>query len=428
MTTAKKQAIIQSAIDQALLNQQTTAIGIMDFDGLTQTCQALHTAFPPPFQHTFAVKANALIAVLKHLRQCQLGAEVASSGELAAALAAGYTPEQIIFDSPAKTLTDLTACISKHIALNLDNLQELSRVDQLMTKYPDSQSIIGFRINPQIGSGEISSTSTATSTSKFGYGLADGNNRDALIELYLARPWLQSIHTHTGSQGCSLSLMVKGIAVIVELAETINQRAGFQQITHLDIGGGLPVNFQSETITPTFAEYAEILKKQVPLLFSGKYQVKTEFGRAIAAKNGVIITRVEYTKNMGGRHIAITHAGAQIATRTAFLPAAWPLRVTGFSSNGTQRSENTDTILTTDIAGPCCFAGDLITTAAKLPTLYPNDYVMVHDTGAYYFSNHFDYNSLPKIAVYAASEAENSLQLAAIRPAETIDEVIASMQ
>ena len=38
------------------------------------------------------------------------------------------------------------------------------------------------------------------------------------------------------------------------------------------------------------------------------------------AKNGFIIARVEYTKVTGGRHIAITHAGAQVATRTVFMP------------------------------------------------------------------------------------------------------------
>lgn len=427
MTTLRKQAIIQSAIAQKILHPQITAIGIMDFDALTSTCEALHQAFPEPFQHTFAVKANALISVLKHLHQCHLGAEVASSGELATALAAGYPAEKIIFDSPAKTHEDLAACIRHHIALNIDNLQELSRIDTLMQSYPDSQSIIGFRINPQIGSGNISSTSTATATSKFGYALADENNREALIDIYLQRPWLRSIHTHAGSQGCPLPLMAEGIAVIVDLAEEINERAGYQQITRLDIGGGLPVNFQSESVTPTFADYAYVLKAKVPLLFSGKYQVKTEFGRAIAAKNGIIITRVEYTKNMGGRHIATTHAGAQIATRTAFLPAAWPLRVTGFCPDGTLRDESNSPVVCTDVAGPCCFAGDLIVKAASLPQLQPNDYIMVHDTGAYYFSNHFDYNSLPRVAVYAASGAGQQLQLAAIRQAQTIEQVVASM-
>jgi diaminopimelate decarboxylase len=45
--------------------------------------------------------------------------------------------------------------------------------------------------------------------------------------------------------------------------------------------------------------------------------VKTEFRRSIYAKNAYMASRVEYTKESGGRRIAITHAGAQTAARTA---------------------------------------------------------------------------------------------------------------
>ncbi len=423
----RKQQIIHRAINENILTENLTAVGIMDFDGLKKTVTDAYQAFPENFQHTFAVKANALVEVLKALREYGMGAEVASPGELKIALAAGFTTNEIIFDSPAKTLGDLRTCIKNNIAINIDNLQELARIDQLMLEYPNTQSIIGFRVNPQIGGGNISSTSTATATSKFGYALADENNRQALINIYQERPWLKSIHTHSGSQGCALSLMAEGIKVITELAEEINTTVGTQQVTRLDIGGGLPVNFSSEDVTPSFQEYAEVLKSAVPLLFSGKYQVKTEFGRAIAAKNGVIITRVEYTKNSGGRHIATTHAGAQIMTRTAFLPKSWPLRVTGFTCSGVQRTAENSAVVVTDVAGPCCFAGDLICVEKPLPKLTVNDYVMVHDTGGYYFSNHFDYNSLPRIGVYAVSGDNDNLQINCIRRADSLEDVLNKM-
>src|SRR5699024_12545693 len=60
---------------------------------------------------------------------------------------------------------------------------------------------IGIRINPQSGTGAIGSLSTATETSKFGIGLGDPGVRENLIEAYLARPWLNQIHVHSGSQG-----------------------------------------------------------------------------------------------------------------------------------------------------------------------------------------------------------------------------------
>lgn len=424
---SRKQNIIASAIKAKVIDQNLTAIGVMDLDGLRKTVNDAYEAFPTNFFHTFAVKANALVKVLEPLREYGMGAEVASPGELLIALSAGFDTENIIFDSPAKTINDLRTCITNGISLNIDNLQELKRIDKLMLEFPQSKSIIGFRINPQIGSGKITSTSTATATSKFGYPLTDGDNRQQLIKIYRERPWLKSIHTHTGSQGCELTLMATGIKVITELAEEINASIGQQQIERLDIGGGLPVNFSSEEIKPSFKDYADVLKAEVPLLFTDKYQVKTEFGRAIVAKNGVIITRVEYTKTSGGRHIAITHAGAQILTRTAFLPKSWPIRVTGYTTDGEERTAQTSALVATDVAGPCCFAGDLICADQLLPKLAANDFVMVHDTGGYYFSNHFDYNSLPRVGVYTVTGNDDNLTINSIRTAESLEDVLNKM-
>ena len=424
----RKQQIISHAIRENIINDNLTVVGIMDLDGLQKTVSDAYAAFPENFFHTFAVKANALVNVLKPLREYGMGAEVASPGELMIAQSAGFEAKDIIFDSPAKTISDLRTCIQHNISLNIDNLQELERIDQIIKEFPNTKSVIGFRVNPQIGSGKIASTSTATATSKFGFALADGDNRQQLINIYKERPWLQSIHTHTGSQGCELELMANGVKVITELAEEINAVIGHQQVVRLDIGGGLPVNFTSEEVTPSFQDYADVLKATVPLIFTSKYQIKTEFGRAIVAKNGVIITRVEYTKNSGGRHIATTHAGAQVLTRTAFLPKSWPLRITGYLSCGEERTADNSNVVATDVAGPCCFAGDLICVNQLLPELAVNDYVMVHDTGGYYFSNHFDYNSLPRVGVYAVSGEDEALKIECIRQADTVEDVLSKMQ
>jgi len=423
----RKQQIISSAIKAHVINDNLTLVGIMDLDGLQKTVKAAYAAFPQNFFHTFAVKANALVKVLEPLCEYGMGAEVASPGELLIARSAGFAAKDIIFDSPAKTMADLRTCIKHDISLNIDNLQELARIDQIIKEYPETEAVIGFRVNPQIGSGQIASTSTATSTSKFGFALADGGYRQQLISIYKERPWLTSIHTHTGSQGCELSLMANGIKVITDLAEEINVAIGHQQVTRLDIGGGLPVNFSSEEIKPSFQDYADVLKTTVPLLFTDKYQVKTEFGRAIVAKNGMIITRVEYTKNSGGRHIATTHAGAQVLARTVFLPKSWPLRVTGYLPSGQERNSDNTELVKTDVAGPCCFAGDLICVDQLLPKLAVNDYVMVHDTGGYYFSNHFDYNSLPRVGVYSVCGADDALTIECIRQADTIEDVLSKM-
>jgi diaminopimelate decarboxylase len=191
--------VLVEAIQRGIVDADTTTVGVMDFDGLAATVDSLQRAFSPNFHHTFAVKANSLRGVLIKLKSTDIGAEVASPGELELAISAGFTADEIIFDSPAKTRSDLRRCLRNGISVNLDNEQELYRVDALIKEFPDTRSVIGFRVNPQIGAGRISSTSTATKTSKFGYPLADGDNREKLLKIYAERPWLTSIHTHSGS-------------------------------------------------------------------------------------------------------------------------------------------------------------------------------------------------------------------------------------
>jgi diaminopimelate decarboxylase len=55
-----------------------------------------------------------------------------------------------------------------------------------------------------------------------------------------------------------------------------------------------------------------------------------------------------------------------------------------------------------DIAGPCCFAGDILAHQRELPLLEPGDHVLIHDTGGYYFSSPYVYNSLPPIDAFGA--------------------------
>lgn len=421
--SANKAAVVQSAVARGLLGGETLLAGFVDLDGMRRAVGALQASFPDHFTHAFAAKAGCLEGILRPLRDLGMACEVASPGELAQALGAGYAPAAIVFDSPAKTRSEIEIALQHGMTLNIDNFQELERVDAAMRALGGSQAVIGVRINPQVGVGTIAAMSTATRTSKFGIALDDPGNRRRIIDAFLARPWLTCVHTHVGSQGCPLELIAGGVGKAVALAREINATAGRHQVTTVDIGGGLPVNFESDEVSPSFAEYSAILRESVPALFSGEFKVITEFGRSIMAKNGFIVGRVEYTKLTGGRHIAITHAGAQIATRTVFMPELWPIRISALDPQGRPKAGPK---VPQDVAGPCCFAGDIVASRRLLPLLEPEDWVLLHDTGAYYFSTPFVYNSLPRIAVHGFNVQGDNVGFSMLRREESIAEVVAA--
>jgi diaminopimelate decarboxylase len=426
---ARRDLAVVSALHAHLLDDDAPLAAFIDLTGLAGTVASLREAWrsgapDTSVTHTFAAKANCLVPVLRILRSHGLGCEVASAGELAQALTAGFAPDELVFDSPAKTGAELAAALAAGIAVNVDSFQELERVDALMAGDAGATtSRLGIRLNPQIGTGAIDAMSTAGPHSKFGIALRDPGNRERLTTAYLDRPWLRWVHVHVGSQGLSLAQMTEGVAAAVAFADEVNAAAGHRQVEGIDIGGGLSVDFSGDDDSPSFDDHVSALKTGAPGLLDG-YRVVTEFGRALLAKNGFLATKVEYTKTAGGRPIAVTHAGAHVATRTAFSPDAWPLRVLAYDPDG---RPSTAPAAVQDVAGPCCFAGDLLARGRRLPLLAPGDVVVIPDTGAYYFSTPFRYNSLPAPAVYGFDVTEGGVvEFSLLRRAETVADVVAA--
>jgi diaminopimelate decarboxylase len=310
------------------------------------------------------------------------------------------------------------------------------------------------------------------------------------VEAFQTHPWLNMLHLHVGSQGLPTERIVEGVVRVWELLEEVEAACGTGRVTALDIGGGLTVDFDSDVDPPVrrgrggvgagvgsskkppacqimlctscppsqraphrtcpppptpapapppvtrFQEQAALLRQHVPGLFqpSCHVQLLTENGRSLVAKAGCVAARVEYTKSSGGRHIAVTHVGADLFMRACYLPDTWGLRVfvcdaAGAakgsvcsrgaggdsssrgcpSSNDPQQQEGgshhpqaaaaagchqgevpgdegVTGLVTQDIAGPLCFQGDRLAVAAALPRVEVGDHVMVVDAGAYTLS------------------------------------------
>ncbi|GGX68194.1 diaminopimelate decarboxylase [Streptomyces minutiscleroticus] len=425
---ARRDEAVRAAVEQGLVGPDRPVAGLLDVAGVRAEAAALRAAFEAvtapgtPVLHAFAVKATPLVPVLRLLHAQGVGAEVASPGELALARAAGVPASRIVLDSPAKTPAELREALALGVAVNADNPQELARLDALV-RSAQPRSPLGLRVNPQVGGGSIGALSTATATSKFGVALRDEGAREWVVRAYLDRPWLTRLHTHSGSQGMPLELMARGVAEAYALAEEVNARAGRRQVDTLDIGGGLPVNFASDEQTPTYARYARLLARTVPGLFDGRYGLVTEFGRSLLAKQGLVLARVEYAKTAGGRAIAVTHAGVQVATRTVYAPGSWPLRMLAYDAKGRPK-QGPDVVQ--DVAGPACFAGDLLAEGRALPRLEQGDHVAAPDTGAYYFAHHYGYNSLARPGVYGfGPDGAGGVRFVTVREPQTLDEIVA---
>src|SRR5919205_3884600 len=98
---------------------------------------------------SYSLKANPNLAVCQLIAsQREAGAEVASSGELVVARAAGFEPEDIVFAGPAKTDDELRRAVEEGIfAVNVESLNEIDRLAAIGER--EGRRIgVGLRINP----------------------------------------------------------------------------------------------------------------------------------------------------------------------------------------------------------------------------------------------------------------------------------------
>jgi diaminopimelate decarboxylase len=244
------------------------------------------------------------------------------------------------------------------------------------------------------------------------------DHRAQLREAFARWPWLTALHVHVGSQGCEIDLLTQGVRKTVDLALEIEAELGSGRVACIDIGGGLPATYRPEERAPSFQEYAAALRSAVPELFDGRWQLVTEFGRALWAGTACAVSRVEYTKTAGGKRIAVNHLGADMFVRPAYLPETWRHEVSVLDPRGRRKQ---GPLIEQDIAGPLCFSGDFIAKDRQLPLIEQDDHVLIRDVGAYTLSMWSRYNSRLSPAVFGYSSLLEELEL--LRRVETVDDV-----
>lgn len=441
--------IIDKALELKLLNEETDChlIDVYNLDAFDERIDDLLRAFPEKhILHAFAVKSQPLAGILKHAvsKYPQIGLECASFGEAWLAHEIGTESSHIVYDSPVKTRQELEKSIKHGFHINIDNVSEMEMIDEILKKPGvETKATFGLRINPLVGEGGLAMSSTAGKGSKFGLIYCE-ETLEGLVKVYKRYPWLQGVHCHVGSQGCSLDLLSNGAITILRAAEALNKALGKQQVNILDIGGGVPTSYISEQEAVSFSKYREAIQAKVPEFFDGKYRIITEFGRSVFTKYGVTLTRISSVKGsdvgseddfdrLRGKNnlnrILLTHVGSNAFLREAYQIAskAWRRRFTVFDKDGNPNVSSADDFCMYDVAGPLCFQGDYIAKDISLPkNINKDDILVMHDTGGYTYALYSHYNSRSPHDVYTVQKGEGGeLKFNNIRPRSSLEETIA---
>ena len=329
----------------------------------------------------YAVKANSNIAILQCLAKLGAGFDIVSGGELARVMMAGGDPKKVVFSGVGKTPAELNDALDAGIrCFNVESASELKLLESIAAR-KKMTAPVSIRVNPDVDAQTHPYISTGLKENKFGVDEATA------LELY------QQAHTsdhlnpvgidcHIGSQLTDISPYLEAVDHLLGIIDQLGDMG--ITLEHIDIGGGLGIQYQHEPETGPVA-LIELLKMR---LAQRGLEVVVEPGRSIVGNAGVLLSEVVALKHGGHKNFAIVDAGMNDLIRPS-LYQGWHA-----ITPVVQRDAET---LTYDVVGPVCETGDFLGKDRDL-SIKEGDVVAVMSAGAYGFVMASNYNSRPRAA------------------------------
>ena len=356
----------------------------------------------------YAVKSNSNIAVLQTLANLGAGFDIVSVGELERVLMAGGDPTKVVYSGVAKTADEIRRALEVGIhCFNVESESELILLNKTAAE-TNQMAPVSLRVNPDVDAKTHPYISTGLKENKFGIDISRA------FEVYQQAAKMDHISVvgvdcHIGSQLTDISPFIDAMGHLLLLVDRLAE-SGIN-LKHIDIGGGLGVRYQNETV-PSLASYIDALD---PLLKDRSETLVMEPGRSITANAGILLTQVQVIKKNGDKNFAVVDAAMNDMLRPALYDAWMDINSVEITSDILKSDY--------DVVGPVCETGDFLAKDRTL-AIKEGDYLYLSSAGAYGFSMSSNYNSRPRVAEVMVDGDQTHL----IRARETIEDLVRGEQ
>jgi len=365
----------------AIANAEGTPVYVYSAATLRQRYRELDAAFGDyPHAIHYAFKANstrAIAALLKSLGSC---VDAVSMWEVEVARAAGFTPQQIVFDGVGKSDAELEAAVDLNLkAINVESSGELARVEAIAAR-KNAVARIAIRVNPDIDAKSHPHISTGLKINKFGIPADDVH---ALLPTLKDRTAIRlvALHVHVGSQMTSMDPIRDAALKLAQLAQQAKD-AGVT-LEYVDAGGGLGISYDGAAV-PSFSDYASAF---VDALRPTRLPIVVEPGRSIVGPAGALVARVlDLKPRTATSDFAVIDAGMTELMRPALYNAFHLIEPVCARVGGVKQYE---------LVGPVCESSDVVGRDRMLTPLEVGDLVAIRDAGAYGSVMASNYNRRP---------------------------------
>lgn len=355
-------------------------------DDLRARARAMLAAFlarTPDAEVIFASKAFPCTAVYRVLAEEGLSCDVASGGELAMALAAGFPAERLYLHGNAKSVAELREALDRGVGhVVIDNDDEIDRLERLATR---RQRVL-IRVTPDVRGDTHQAISTGQADSKFGFSMADAPRAIARVRAS-EHLELVGLHVHIGSQLLDVEPYRRAIAAVATLGD----------FPVVNVGGGLGAAYTDER-PPSFEDYAAAKVDAVDELLGTGRRILVEPGRALVANSTVTLYTVESVKRNVSTWVAVD-GGMSDNLRPMLYGARYEAHVVDRFGGSTACR----------LAGKHCESGDVIVRDVALDDPRPGDVIVTPATGAYGHALANNYNGVPRPPVVFVKDGDARL-------------------
>lgn len=365
----------------------------------------------------YSVKTNGNLGICRLMHEHGSGFDVTSGGELYRALQAGGKGEQIVFAGVGKTEAEQRKALEVGVFLfNVESEAELHALAEV-AKSLGKKAPVALRVNPDLPPKTHVKTDTSVKGVKFGLDI------DTVLDVargMVGNPHVTIIglHMHLGSPILSTEPYKAGAAKGLVLIEQLRKQG--HPIGVLNMGGGFGINYRKKEALPASA-FAEVI---VPAVQEAKCRLVLEPGRFIVGNAGLLLSRVVYTKESGGKHFLIQDAAMNDLIRPTLYDSfhrIWPAEpAAGLPTPPDDFEAELPGTIKQDVVGPVCESGDFLAKGRSLPPLKRGELLATFSAGAYGMSMSSNYNSRPRAAEVLVDGASHRL----IRRRETYEDLV----
>ncbi len=388
-------------VDELVARMGDTPLFVYDLDIVARRIERFRAAMPKAVALHYAIKANPYQPILMYISKKVDGLDVASGGEMVAALKAGASGESISFAGPAKRDHELSAAIAAGVTLNCESEAEAERAFAIAETLGLAPRI-AVRVNPDF---EIKKSGMKMGGGAKPFGV-DAERVPALVRRILAAgaEW-RGFHIFVGSQALDPGSLIEAQQSTIDLAGSLAEAAGaVPPLVNLGGGFGIPyfAGDQPLAVEKVGDALGKALEGRSKLLASSQFAI--ELGRWLVGECGVYLTRIVDRKLSHGKLFLVTDGGMhhQLAASGNFgqvVRRNYPVAIA--TRWGEESSEEAS------IVGCLCTPLDRLADDVMVPHSEPGDLVAMFMAGAYGLSASpqafLDQQAAREIAVEAAN-------------------------